>query len=155
MLHPDIEHLKFLLGTWTGTGEGTYPTIEPFTFNEVATYSHVGKPFVAYSQRTKHALTGEPLHAEHGYFRPVGIDRVEFVVVQPSGIVEVHHGTIEGKSISLRASTVFTTPTAKDVSSVQRDIEVDGQQMNWRIAMGAVGQEHQHHLQANLSRTAR
>ncbi len=153
-LHDDVAHLSFLLGEWHGSGEGRYPTIEPFGYNEQVEFRHVGKPFVSYVQRTKHAETGLPLHAESGYLRPVGVDAVEFVVVQPSGIVEVHAGTVDAGSgsIVLEATDVLTTPTAKEVSAVRRSLSVDGDALSYTVDMGAVGQPLQHHLSATLHR---
>jgi len=153
-LHDDVAHLSFLLGEWHGSGEGRYPTIEPFGYNEQVEFRHVGKPFVSYVQRTKHAETGLPLHAESGYLRPVGVDAVEFVVVQPSGIVEVHAGTVDAGSgsIVLEATDVLTTPTAKEVSAVRRALSVDGDALSYTVDMGAVGQPLQHHLSATLHR---
>jgi len=49
-LHPDLEALTPLLGTWSGRGEGHYPTIQPFEYLEEVVFSHVGKPFLAYAQ---------------------------------------------------------------------------------------------------------
>lgn len=153
-LHDDIAHLSFLLGEWHGSGEGRYPTIESFGYNEQVEFRHVGKPFVSYVQRTKHAETGLPLHAESGYLRPVGVDAVEFVVVQPSGIVEVHAGSVDAAagSIVLEATDVLTTPTAKEVSAVRRSLSVDGDALSYTVDMGAVGQPLQHHLSATLHR---
>ncbi len=92
-LHPAVAHLAPLLGTWRGGGRGDYPTIEAFEYTEEVTIGHVGKPFLAYSQRTKGA-DGAPLHAESGYLRPDGEQGLELLVVHPSGIVEVLVGEV-------------------------------------------------------------
>ncbi len=160
-LHESIAHLHPLLGTWRGTGNGSYPTIEPFSYVEEVTFGHVGKPFIAYTQKTRHAETNLPLHAEAGYLRPVGVDMIELVLAQPSGIVEVHNGTVVRSEnrlvIDVTASLVATTATAKDASEVRRTITIepsgdDGEphQLNYVVAMAAVGHELQHHLAASL-----
>ena len=66
--HPALEPLTFLLGTWRGGGAGHYPTIEPFEYVEEISFVHVGKPWLLYTQRTRHAVEDRPLHAETGYF---------------------------------------------------------------------------------------
>ena len=155
-LHVDCQPLAFLLGTWKGKGEGEYPTIESFGYLEEVTFGHVGKPFLSYSQKTKHADTGMPLHAEAGYLRALGGGRVELVLVQPSGIVELHEGTVDGQRVSLNLLSVHTTPSAKEVSDVSRQIEVSSESgqttLSYEIAMAAVGQPLTHHLRAALVR---
>ena len=99
-LHPAVAHLAPLLGTWRGGGRGDYPTIEAFDYSEEVTIGHVGKPFLAYSQRTKGA-GGAPLHAESGYLRPDGESGLELLVVHPSGIAEVLVGEVTGTHFGL------------------------------------------------------
>lgn len=152
-LHADIAHLAWLVGSWAGGGAGRYPTIESFDYVEQVEFGHVGKPFLSYVQRTKHAATGLPLHAEAGYIRPVGTDRAELVVSQPSGISEIHEGMIEGQTISFRSVSVVTTATAKDVAGVHRTLTVDGDALSYTVDMAAVGLELQHHLAATLQRS--
>ena len=163
-LHPDCEQLGFLLGVWRGAGEGSYPTIESFGYTEEVTFSHVGKPFLGYTQKTKHAVSGAPLHAEAGYLRAVGAGRVEFVVVQPSGIVELHsgtvdrgtvdRGTVDGGALVLQLDGVHTTPTAKSVTDVHRQIWVEQHAgvttLAYQVSMAAVGEPLTHHLRATL-----
>ena len=149
--HPGIASLAFLLGTWRGEGRGEYPTIEAFTYTEEVTYAHVGKPFVSYVQRTR-SSEGTPLHAEVGYVRPVGSDRAELVIAQPSGITEVHTGTVAGTRIDFGIEMIGLTPTAKEVTSVARLIRVDGDELSYRLDMAAVGQPEQFHLEAVLHR---
>ena len=88
-LNPLCAPLRPLLGVWRGNGHGEYPTIEPFDYSEEITFSHVGKPFVAYVQRTMLASTGLPAHAEAGYLRAVGDEQYEFVITSPTGLVEI------------------------------------------------------------------
>jgi hypothetical protein len=155
-LHSMCEPLASLLGTWRGKGSGHYPTIDGFEYFEEVTFGHVGKPFLAYGQKTRDAVTELPLHAEQGYFRPTRPGQLEFVVVQPSGIVEIHTGSIEqtdgGCVLTLDSVQVPTAPTAKQLDQTQRIITVEGDNLSYDMSMAAVGEPFQHHLSATLKR---
>ena len=155
-LHEHCRPLAFLLGVWSGAGEGDYPTIRPFSYLEEVTFGHVGKPFLTYGQKTRDRDSGEPLHAETGYLRAVGPNDVELVIAQPSGIVELHRGTVEGQVLDLELEGILVTGTAKSVVDVERSFRVhqdpdSGRQaLVYDLSMAAVGQPMTHHLHAEL-----
>lgn len=156
-LHPDVEILSPLLGTWEGRGSGEYPTIEDFDYLESITFAHVGKPFLTYTQRTHAADDGRPLHSETGYLRAPGANRVELVIAHPTGVTELDEGSIEitagGLILTLSSTTIGLSTSAKQVAAVERRIVLDGDELRYRLAMAAVGQPRTHHLQAHLART--
>lgn len=156
-LHPDVEVLSPLLGGWQGRGSGEYPTIDGFDYLESVTFAHVGKPFLTYAQRTSAVDDGRPLHAETGYLRAPDGDRVELVLAHPTGITELDEGSIEitvgGLVLTLISTTIGLSGSAKRVMAVERRIEVDGDDLRYRVAMAAVGRPMTHHLQAHLTRT--
>jgi|SRR5215204_2068667 len=161
-LHPDVVPLAFLLGEWAGEGRGEYPTIESFPYREQVRFWHVGKPFLAYTQGTKHAETGLPLHAEMGYWRCFPGDdgvpaHIEVVLSHPSGISEVLEGSLRADlaglaTIDLTTSSVTRTHTAKQVTALARQLTVEGDVLRYSVAMAAVGQPLTHHLGAELRR---
>jgi len=158
-MHGDIQHLSALIGTWRGRGSGHYPTIEPFEYLEEAVFGHVGKPFISYAQKTRSPETELPVHAETGYLRPVGTDRIELVLSQPSGVVEIDVGSVtiseQGEvTIDLTSQLVGTTDTAKDVTEVRRTLRVNGNEMAYDMYMAAVGEPLEHHLNATLNKVS-
>jgi hypothetical protein len=72
ILVPEVEPLAFLLGVWGGAGEGEYPTVDSFTYEEELEFGTVGKPYLTYRQRTWLVQDDErvPSHMEFAFWRP-------------------------------------------------------------------------------------
>lgn len=155
-LHPLNAPLIPLLGDWQGPGEGAYPTIRSFSYGEMLSFGHVGKPFIALQQRTKERETGAPLHAEAGYLRPQGDGTIELVLSQPSGIVEILTGSVTeteaGVEVDLTTESVHTSPSAKLVNETRRRYVVEGDTLTCDFWMAAMGEPLTHHLNSVLTR---
>ena len=141
-----------LIGTWSGPGHGVYPTIEPFDYVETVTFAHMGKPLLVYTQRTQHATTGLPLHGESGYWRWVDSGGLELVIAHPNGIAEIATGRVDGSRFCFQSIAIIGTPTAKEVSMVERDFTLEDRVLRYELRMAAVGQRLGLHLSAALVR---
>jgi hypothetical protein len=151
--HPDLGRLAELLGEWQGEGEGRWLEGESFRYREWVSFGHNGKPFVSYAQRTAARDDGRPMHAEAGYWRALPDGAVEVAMTHPIGVVEIETGRWEGNRLSLRTTSVDCSPTAKTVTGLRRDLEIDGDVLRYALQMATDGGDPRPHLTAELHRT--
>lgn len=149
--HPDLEPIRFLIGSWQGTGRGVYPTIEPFGYHEeIAFVPGPGKPFLVYTQRTR-GEDQSPMHSEAGFVRMTARGP-ELVIAQPTGLVEVHDGELTDTTVEFRSSAMGATATAKAVREVVRRIGVVGDTLSYTLDMAYAAVPLTRHLTATLDR---
>jgi hypothetical protein len=143
--------LSYLLGTWRGQGDGVYPTIPSFRYGEELRFSHSGKPVIAYTQKTWRLESGEPMHAESGYFRPKPDGSIEVVIAQSTGLVEVQKGTynVEEQSITLKSELVGNASKVKEIS---RGFELVNGKLSYVVHMSTTTNHLQPHLKAILDK---
>lgn len=152
VLHPSLSPLAGFLGVFEGDGRGHYPTIEPFSYREQLTFEHVGSPVIAYRQRTRSADGSRPMHAESGYLRIPGPDRVEWTMAHSFGIVELLEGVWDGAVLRMTSTALASSATAKVVGATHRELRLDGDGLISDVWMSYGGHEDVHHLESVLHR---
>ena len=159
-LHPSLLGLLPYVGVWRGRGRGGYPTIQDFTYAQEVRFSHDGRPFLAYESRTwiLHDESGDavrPAAREVGWWRPVGdTDEIEALITEPTGVMELYLGKIDGLKIEMVTDAVMRTSTAKEVTGAHRLYGIVEGALMYAIDLAAVGQPLQSHLSARLERVA-
>lgn len=158
--HALLAPLTRFLGTWVGRGRGGYPTLaEEFAYAQEVTFSHDGRAFLHYDSRAWLLdADGTPLRLaarESGWWRLQPEGRVEALITQPTGIVEILVGTAGNGTADLSTHEVALAPTAKEVTATRRRYTLtDEGTLCFVHDLAAVGQPLQHHLSAQLQRVA-
>lgn len=150
-MHPDLEPISFLLGTWTGEGEGEYPGVEPFRYREELSFDHVGDAFLLVTE-SSWTPDGAPLHFERGTLRPVGAGKVDLALAHPIGVAEVAEGTVEGKTVSLRATAIVRTTSGSPVTEIERRYRRVGDRLAYELDMALESVARTFHVRATLGR---
>mmetsp|Transcript_54427 Transcript_54427/g.172938 ORF Transcript_54427/g.172938 Transcript_54427/m.172938 type:complete len:133 (+) Transcript_54427:359-757(+) len=123
---------------------------------ETITFTHAGKPVIAYSQKTRKLMEdgsmGPPMHAESGFLRPspgAGPHGFEMVIAQGSGLAEVQKGPYdaEARTFTFHSSVVGN---ATKVLEIQRTMRHDegADAIMYEVGMSTVDQPMQEHLRA-------
>lgn len=157
-VHERLEHLAFLLGEWRGLGVGGYPDVPEFRYEQELSFTHDGRPFLAYTSQSwlldDDGARLRPSGTERGFWRPGAAPRdVEVLLAHPTGIVEVYVGEVAFSKIELASDVVARTSTAKAVTALTRLYGLVEGDLAYAIDMAAVEQPLQSHLSARLRRT--
>jgi hypothetical protein len=151
-LHPDLEPLAFLIGTWRGLGSGSYPGSRSFDYEEELSFSHEGKPVLASVMRTWRADNGAPSHGERGFWKCKHGTQVDTVIAHATGHAEVGQGFVEARCVEVSSSSIVAWRGSKEVLAIKRRIALRGDVLVERLDMKAVGQDLQGHVAAELRR---
>ncbi len=151
-LHEDLAELAFLLGTWSGVGEGVWPGAEPFGYAEDLTIEDVGDTWLVVTERSWTPDDGTPIHFERGFLRRPEPGRVELMLAHPIGITEVATGTVGDGVMRLASTVVGLSPTASPVSELLRRIEVRGDLLTYELRMAMEGIDRRWHVRSRLER---
>ncbi|TCN54776.1 uncharacterized protein DUF1794 [Rhodococcus sp. SMB37] len=147
-----LGELAAFAGRWVGGGEGHYPTIEDFSYDETIEFASIpGKPFLMYVSRTRHRTEARPLHTENGYLRNSGND-IELLVSQPTGFVEIQRGRLSHGVLDLVTVVLERSPDSKPVHELARRYVLDGDTLTYDLWMAHADTPLTHHLRAQLQR---
>ena len=151
--------LQFLLGEWSGTGHGEFPTIEPFEYLETLLFSSDGRLFLHYEQKAKRRNIGQTdyiaSHWESGFIRMLPNGEVELISAQTGGRLERLTGSLEqtetGMILRLQSTGFLNDPRMLETS---RTIIVEGDSLHYTLHMHTTAvPQPAHHVEATLYRT--
>lgn len=160
-LHPSLLALLPYIGEWRGRGKGGFPTIEDFDYGQEIRISHDGRPFLHYESRAwildEESKPVRPAMREVGWLRPVledgrATDEVEALITNPTGIMELYLGRVNGTQLEIATDAVLRTSTAKEVTAGHRLYGIVEGALLYAQDMAAVGHGLSPHLSARLIR---
>lgn len=157
--------IGWLVGTWQGAGEVTYPSMdEAVPFGQELVVSHDGRPFLRWDSRTwrldEEGHLGTPLATETGFWRVPGGEAglegtdVELLLAHPMGYVEQYLGRAHAGKIELATELVARSADAKEYSAAQRLYGFVQGDLLWAMDMAAVGNGMASHASARLKKVA-
>jgi len=133
-----IDLLEPLIGTWTGEGNGEYPTIESFEYLETMRFAKDERSIIYYDQNTRR-LKGDlyvPSHWETGFIRITDGRNVTVNNAQADGRTEFLTGSLtkteSGLVLELRSSSFLNDPLPIETT---RRIGVEGDNLHYTMYM--------------------
>ena len=155
-LHPDLNPLAWMVGTWRGKGRGDYPTIDSFEFAQEVVFNHDGRPFLTYYSRSwildKEGEILRPGGSETGFWRIKPENVLEVVLAHNTGIVESWVGRFDGPKIQLVLDRGFSSPSAKIVTDGARLYGLVAGELFFAYDMATTTQELKAHIWSSLER---
>lgn len=151
-IHPGLQPIAFLLGTWRGGGRGQLHEGEAFPYEEEVQFSHRGRPWLVYEQRAWSPDDEALLHTEMGFWRPDEDDVVWAFVALTAGS-DLSRGTRDGTRLAFEALHSPMAEGIEPVVGLRRVYEVDGDTLTYAVRMTNAGHPPERHVAGTLHRT--
>ena len=157
-IHDALLALLPLVGVWRGSGAGVVPsTGQQFTYAQVVTFAHDGRPFLVYEARswllTPNGDVARQAWRETGFWRPgAGPDDIEAVLVSNTGQALVFGGTAGDQQWELASTSVQHAATAEDVTAERRFYALRNDELLYATELAAGDAPPAPHLNARLVR---
>src|SRR5438067_1301196 len=74
------------------------------------------------------------------------------VLAHGIGVAEIEVGAWDGNTLRLRTESLRTSPTAKPVTALERDFELDGDTLRYTLRMSTTSEAPRWHLSGELHR---
>ncbi len=148
--------LKILIGVWKGSGQGMYPTINSFSYDEKLTFEFLAeKKRLFYFQKADFTNTNELAHIETGFINQIDSNKFELNNAQSGGrnealLIEVIENS--GNELKLKLTQLNISNDKKGLLDTEREITVSNDQLDYKQFMQTTSQTKQLHLQARLLR---
>lgn len=159
-VYPSLEPIGFLLGTWRGKGEGTWPSSGDFTYEEEMTFELGGGGdefgFITYSERAWNPAPdggGETLHAERGFWM-LEDGLLTVALAHPIAVTEISEGSVSAGVIELEAKRLVHGTNGLPVTAYRRRYVFASGAMTYEQQMAAGDAELTTHLRASLRRVS-
>lgn len=157
-VHEAIKPISWLLGKWVSdNGNGSYPTIQPFSYNEEIEFTTVGQPMLNYIARTWHPEKKTPMHSESGFLRiKPGTNHLAFMVAHNFGLNTIEEGEVTDKKVNLRTNSIIRMSFAKEphVTKIERSFKLNCDTLEQTVFMETTQTSLTQHLFATYKKAA-
>jgi hypothetical protein len=156
-IHDGLLALLPLVGAWQGGGTGVVAsTGKHFRYGQHVTFSHDGRPFLAYESRSwlldDDGAVLRQAWRESGFWRPgAGPDDVEAVISSNTGEALVFAGSAGDQRWELATVAAIPAPTAKAVDGERRLYALLDGELGYATELAPAGQPYAAHLNARLA----
>jgi hypothetical protein len=155
-LHPDLNPLAWLVGSWSGKGHGEYPGIESFQFAQEVTFAHDGRNFLTYFSRSwiidENNEIIQTASSETGFWRVKPDNQLEVLISHSIGLAEGWVGRFDGAKIQLAMDRAYAAPSAKAIEGGQRLYGLVDGELFYAYDMAFNGHKLQAHIWSTLPR---
>ncbi len=160
-LAPEVYPLAWLVGTWRGEGEVSYPGVPRLAIHAESVVAHDGGPYLSWTTTIRTADDEVIWSTESGFWRvpterpddlPADRHPVELLLVDPAGHLTLYAGVVGSGRIDLASDLVARSPDAPELNAATRLFGLVAGELLWTWDIAAFGEPLQSYSSLQMSR---